>query len=67
MVLVVGRLAEDSAEEGAVGESEAGRVSDLKRKQLLLCWLEKRDTAVPGETLHRLSSSSPSLQWAERQ
>ena len=67
MVLVVGRLAEDSAEEGAVGESEAGRVSDLRRKQLLLCWAVRRATALPGETLHRLSSSSPSLQWAERQ
>ena len=31
MVLVVSRLAEHSAEEGAVGESEAGSVSDLGR------------------------------------
>ena len=29
VVIVVGRLAEHSAEEGAVGESEAGGVSDL--------------------------------------
>ena len=33
MVLVVGRLTEDCAEEGAVGESEAGGVSDLGRSQ----------------------------------
>ena len=31
VVVVVSRLAEHSAEEGAVGESEAGGVSDLGR------------------------------------
>ena len=32
VVIVVGRLAEHSAEEGAVGESEAGGVSDLRSR-----------------------------------
>ena len=34
MVLVVSRLAEDSAEEGAVSESEAGSVSYLTQNSV---------------------------------
>ena len=43
MVLVVGRLTEDSAEEGAVSESEAGSVSDLNRNNYFSL-LQTRET-----------------------